>query len=73
MKDARADDEMMIKLNGPPLSRSDKLLENALQSLMGEKDSEMHFIRGKRVRKNWIVSKVLDRKMKEPSKLPFMV
>ena len=73
MKDTRADDEMMIKLNGPPLSRSDKLLENALQSLMGEKDSEMHFIRGKRVRKNWIVSKVLDRKMKEPSKLPFMI
>ena len=67
LAEGRANDEMMIAINGPCISQADNLLERAMKnSPVG-----CHFVRGDRTRKIYDTSKVLDRKKAEQSKFPF--
>ena len=67
--DERASNELMIKLNGPELSQCGKLLKRAVES----SKNEWHFVRQEKNVRNWIVSKVIDRKLRQKSSLPFTV
>ena len=69
LTDERANDEMTIAINGPCISEADSLLERA----MNKSPIQWHFIKGERTRKHFNVSKVLDKKKAEKSKLPFTV
>ena len=69
LAEGRANDEMMIAINGPCISQADNLLERAMKkSPVG-----CHFVRGERTRKIYETSKVMDRKKAEKSKFPFTV
>ena len=65
----RAADEVMIKINGPDISESGKLLERVVE----KSKKGWHFVRQQRNVKNWTVSKVIDRKLGQKSSLPFTV
>ena len=67
LTEERANNEMMIAINGPCISEADNLLHRA----MSVNPIQWHFIKGDRTRKNFKVSKVIDRKQLEKSKLPF--
>ena len=73
LSDKRADDEMMIHLNGPPVAESNLILSEALNSMVQKENCEpkLHFVKGKKVRRNFRYSKVLDKELNKTSKLPF--
>ena len=60
---------MMIKINGPNLSENGGVLRRAVE----KSKKGWHFVRGEKDIKNFLVSKVVDRKLKERSKFPFTV
>ena len=64
---------MMIHLNGPPVVQSNVILSEALNSMVQKENCEpkLHFVKGKKVRRNFRVSKVLDKELNKKSKLPF--
>jgi hypothetical protein len=72
LNDDRSDDEMFINLNGPPVSKSNLILSEALTSMTENQKCGLHFIRGNKTRRNWLVSKVMDKELDKTSKLPFM-
>ena len=73
VSEKRGKQEMMIKLNGPNLAHSTPLLKQSLDKYFGsKKKSKWHFTKTDRHIDSHNVSKVIEKKLNEKSKLPFM-
>ena len=68
--------ELVIALNGPALQHADDILKSALKIYFEKskrsQEKSGHFVRRNENIKDYAVSKVVDRLLSEPAKLPFL-
>jgi hypothetical protein len=74
---SRIEDMMWVALNGPELAHCDAVVKEAMVSYWGEArrvgDRRGHFIRRSNNVKSYLVSEAIDKIIKKPPRLPFMV
>ena len=75
MNEESTTQEFMIAINGPNLAHADAVIKEAMNSYWRSKGSTWHFFRTtvlEQLKEHAGGSQVLNRLLKQPSKLPFM-
>lgn len=72
VSEIKANNSMMIKLNGPNLAHCITIVKNSLDKYF-KSHNDCHFtVKSQDIKSSFQVSKVIDKKQCEISKLPFM-